>query len=72
MTLPACPHRWRLTEPAGPLCTGTCRRCGDERQFPTSGVETTWGRLETDHTADERRALREAQRAPRTLGGKAW
>ena len=26
-------HRWRIDEPNGPVSTGTCKVCGQSRQF---------------------------------------
>ena len=31
---PACQHYWVLDSPAGPISTGACRSCGEERDFP--------------------------------------
>ena len=29
-----CQHYWVLDSPAGPISTGACRSCGQERDFP--------------------------------------
>ncbi len=37
----ACPHHWEIESANGPISKGTCRVCGEEREFNNS-VET-WG-----------------------------
>ena len=42
----ACLHHWVLAPPEGPVSTGACRSCGEERDFPNY-IETpynTWDR----------------------------
>ena len=29
-----CVHYWVIEQPAGPVSKGTCRSCGEERDFP--------------------------------------
>ncbi len=29
-----CQHHWVVDPPAGPVSTGGCRSCGEERDFP--------------------------------------
>ena len=29
----ACQHHWMIPTPAGPVSIGTCRSCGEEREF---------------------------------------
>ena len=29
-----CQHYWVLAPPEGPVSTGSCRSCGEERDFP--------------------------------------
>ena len=29
-----CQHHWVVDPPAGPVSTGACRSCGEERDFP--------------------------------------
>ena len=29
-----CQHHWLVDPPAGPVSTGACRSCGEERDFP--------------------------------------
>lgn len=36
----ACIHRWRIDEPSGPLVPGTCRLCGEVRQFVTGAPDS--------------------------------
>ena len=38
----SCTHRWRLTEPNGPLADAVCCLCGAERKMPNA--EQTDGR----------------------------
>ena len=37
-----CPHHWIIEKPDGPVSTGRCRMCGEEREFSNS-VETYGG-----------------------------
>ena len=37
----ACQHYWVLDPPAGPISTGACRSCGQERGFPNY-IEGRW------------------------------
>ncbi len=37
----ACQHYWVLDPPAGPISTGTCQSCGEERDFPNH-IEGRW------------------------------
>ncbi len=37
----ACQHHWVLDSPAGPVSTGACRSCGEERDFPNY-IEGRW------------------------------
>ena len=30
-----CQHHWVIGRPAGPVSKGLCRRCGEERDFPS-------------------------------------
>ena len=41
-SLEACRHHWRLTSPSGPTVRGVCRRCGAERDFPTTTESNHW------------------------------
>ena len=36
-----CQHHWVLDPPAGPVSTGACRSCGEERDFPNY-IEGRW------------------------------
>jgi hypothetical protein len=33
---PSCQHHWRIESPRGALSKGTCKRCGEEREFRNS------------------------------------
>ncbi len=37
-----CRHHWRIAPPNGPTVRGVCRRCGAEREFPTTTEDTAW------------------------------
>ncbi len=37
-----CPHHWIIETPDGPVSTGRCRLCGEEREFRNS-IETWVG-----------------------------
>ena len=34
LALGPCQHYWVLDPPEGPVSKGTCRSCGEEREFP--------------------------------------
>ena len=36
-----CQHHWMVDRPAGPVSTGACRSCGEERDFPNY-IEGRW------------------------------
>jgi hypothetical protein len=33
---PVCQHHWKIESPRGALSRGTCKRCGEEREFRNS------------------------------------
>ena len=37
----ACQHHWMIPAPAGPVSIGTCRSCGEEREFQNH-IEGGW------------------------------
>ena len=37
-----CPHHWLINSPDGPTSTGTCRTCGEIREFKNSIQITSW------------------------------
>ena len=37
-----CQHHWLIDPPNGPTATGTCRLCGETREFPNSHDYDTW------------------------------
>ena len=40
---PACLHHWVIEKPAGPTSKGTCRQCGEARDFQNYIEGTSWG-----------------------------
>ena len=38
----ACLHYWMLDSPDGPVSKGTCRSCGEERDFPNYIHDSTF------------------------------
>ena len=36
-----CQHHWVVDPPAGPVSKGTCRSCGEGRDFPNH-IEVRW------------------------------
>lgn len=38
----ACEHHWQIASPNGPTSTGTCRVCGEVREFKNSIQITSW------------------------------
>ena len=53
MTTSHCPHHWIIETPDGPVSTGRCRLCGEERQFSNS-LET-WGGWTLKNRHDQNR-----------------
>ncbi len=41
--LSGCEHHWVIDKPAGPTSRGTCRSCGEERDFQNYIEGTGWG-----------------------------
>ena len=39
---PDCPHHWAIESPNGPTSYGTCKRCGETREFRNSIKITSW------------------------------
>lgn len=37
-----CPHHWLIETPRGTFSKGTCKRCGDERDFRNSANDHLW------------------------------
>jgi hypothetical protein len=37
-----CAHHWKVASPNGAAAIGVCRRCGEERAFPTSSAVDVW------------------------------
>ena len=37
-----CLHHWAIESPNGPTSYGTCRRCGEVREFKNSIQITSW------------------------------
>ena len=41
--LTGCEHHWVIDKPAGPTSRGTCRACGEERDFQNYIEGSGWG-----------------------------
>jgi hypothetical protein len=39
---PTCQHHWKIDSPRGALSKGTCKRCGEEREFRNSTTDYVW------------------------------
>ncbi len=39
---PTCRHHWVIESPHGALSLGTCKLCGEEREFQNSAQDTLW------------------------------
>lgn len=39
---PTCQHHWKIDSPRGALSKGTCKRCGEEREFRNSTADYVW------------------------------
>jgi hypothetical protein len=37
-----CTHHWKIASPTGATAIGICRRCGADREFPTSSAADVW------------------------------
>jgi hypothetical protein len=60
-TTATCIHWWRLDPPAGTISRGRCKRCGAERAFRNSSVESIW-----DSESPLRAVSRKAEQAAAT------
>jgi hypothetical protein len=40
--VPTCQHHWKIDSPRGALSKGTCKRCGEEREFRNSTTDYVW------------------------------
>ena len=38
-----CQHHWIIDKPAGPVSKGTCRLCGEDRDFQNYIEGSSWG-----------------------------
>jgi hypothetical protein len=41
-----CRHHWKIEAPNGATSRGTCKKCGEEREFANSTSESIW---DNDH-----------------------
>jgi hypothetical protein len=39
---PTCRHHWVIESPHGATSPGTCKLCGEEREFQNSAQDTLW------------------------------
>ncbi len=39
---PDCAHHWAIQSPNGPTSHGTCKRCGETKEFKNSIKITSW------------------------------
>ena len=40
--VPTCQHHWKIDSPRGALSQGTCKRCGEIREFRNSTTDYVW------------------------------
>lgn len=40
--VPTCQHHWKIDSPRGALSQGTCKRCGEVREFRNSTTDYVW------------------------------
>ena len=40
----SCVHFWQIESPNGPISAGTCKLCGEMREFRNSMYSSTWSR----------------------------
>ncbi|MBI2965522.1 MAG: hypothetical protein HYY34_04880 [Chloroflexi bacterium] len=55
----ACPHHWQIPSPNGPTSLGTCKTCGETREFRNSIPGGGWER----EASEARKARAAAVRA---------
>ena len=48
----SCVHHWQIDSPNGPVSPGTCKRCGEMREFRNSMYSSTWSRAMTRRPGD--------------------
>jgi hypothetical protein len=48
---PECTHHWVIDTPSGPVSHGTCKRCGEIRDFPNYVENTPYWEDELDRAA---------------------
>ena len=39
---PSCRHHWKIAPPNGATSMGTCKLCGEEREFRNSSTDSIW------------------------------
>jgi hypothetical protein len=39
---PVCRHHWRIESPNGATSVGSCKRCGEVREFQNSSTDSIW------------------------------
>jgi hypothetical protein len=44
-----CIHFWEIASPNGPVSLGTCKLCGDKKEFRNSVYSSTWSRGALKH-----------------------
>lgn len=42
LAAPQCQHHWLIESPHGTTSWGTCKRCGERRQFTNSASDALW------------------------------
>jgi hypothetical protein len=40
--VPTCQHHWKIDSPRGAMSKGTCKRCGEIREFRNSTTDYVW------------------------------
>lgn len=54
-----CVHHWMLETPDGPMSEGTCKKCGEKKEFSNSLYTGNW---HTNNSLGARNKLSAAQR----------
>ncbi|MGI8550186.1 MAG: hypothetical protein ACR2PL_05195 [Dehalococcoidia bacterium] len=78
---PSCRHHWKIAPPNGATSLGTCKVCGEEREFRNSSTDSIWenesgesafnrgrGRAATEPIAEENSQRRPAPALGSLLG----
>ncbi len=64
---PECEHFWQIDAPNGPISEGTCKKCGQTREFQNSIQTSGWDR---GNSAARKKAAEAASARAASAGAK--